>query len=131
MKNTRLHRILFYVTGQITAHTAAETPFCAAALSSELFVPCSDRRRRSPDKCPCFRPPAYGAAGSWDACRDRAVRLARHYISFYITWVRRSYWAANIIPKVSCSKSWKWVTGTFIGSMSVSATIRGNGTPCC
>lgn len=33
-------------------------------------------------------------------------------------------------PKSKLIQNWKRATGTFIGSMSVSATIRGNGTPC-
>ena len=40
-------------------------------------------------------------------------------------------WEAGRYPKVRWSESWRLATGIFIGSISLSATTRENGIPCC
>ena len=60
----------------LTAHTAAGTPFCAAALSSGRACPCTGSRLCIHGKCPCFRLPACGQARFSDALHDRAAPLA-------------------------------------------------------
>ena len=58
------------------AHTAAGTPFCAAALLSGRFCPYIGSRLCIHGKCPYSRLPACGQARFSDARHDRAAPLA-------------------------------------------------------
>ena len=63
---------------KLTAHTAAGTPFCAAALSSGRFSPCTGSRRRIHGKCSCFQLPTCGQVCFSGVRHDRAAPLDPH-----------------------------------------------------
>ena len=111
-------------------HTAAQTQPSFVWAAWRGVSPYSYRKRYTPGRCSCHPPPAFGLACFWVSSHSPKDGTDRHYVSFYIMWVRTVCWEAGRYPKARWSESWRQEIGTSIGSISLSATTRENAMPC-